>query len=60
MKYSYGIVDKREILSYKPQLFQRTDDLLIFPSNDFLNLQSSITEFIDGLYQINHKNRQIY
>jgi len=53
MRHSYGTVDRRNILLYKPQLFHRTDDLLIFPSRDLQKWHSEILEYIDGLFQIN-------
>lgn len=53
MRYSYGIVDRKRILLYKPQLFLSGDDFLVFPSQDFHSWQGDIKEYIDGLYQIN-------
>jgi len=53
MRYSYGIMDQRKILLYKPQLFLKSNDLLIFPSSDFHKWHANIKEYIDGLYQIN-------
>ncbi len=53
MRYSYGIVDRNQVLAYRPQLFQRTDDLLIFPSKEFAKWHSDINELLDGIYQIN-------
>lgn len=44
------------MLVYKPQLFKRTDDVLIFPSKEFAKWHSEITEYLDGIYQINAKN----
>jgi hypothetical protein len=58
MRYSYGVMDRRRILTYRPQLFQRTDDLLVFPSKDFAQWHSEVNEFLDGIYQINAKNRE--
>jgi len=52
MRRSFGIVDRKKILAYKPQLFQRTEDLLVFPARDFRQWHSEITEYIDGLFQI--------
>ncbi|MFA0834570.1 MAG: hypothetical protein ACC609_11250 [Methanobacterium formicicum] len=52
MRRSFGIVDRKKILAYKPQLFQRTEDLLVFPARDFHQWHSEITEYIDGLFQI--------
>lgn len=57
MRHSYGTVDKRNILLYKPQLFHRTDDLLIFPSRDLLKWHSEIMELLDGIYQIDSQNQ---
>lgn len=59
MRYSYGIVDRNQVLAYRPQLFQRTDDLLIFPSKEFAKWHSDINELLDGIYQINAKNLDI-
>lgn len=56
MRYSYGHIDRKRVLAYRPQLFQRTDDLLIFPGTDFLKWHRMVTELVDGLYQINAKN----
>lgn len=56
MRYSYGIMDKRKMLLYNPQLFLRGDDILVFPSKDFIKWYGDIKEYIDGLYQINSKN----
>lgn len=53
MRYSYGIMDRRKILLYKPQLFMKANDLLVFPSRDFHKWHSDIKEYIDSLYQIN-------
>ena len=62
MRYSYGTVDKRgdrqSVLAYRPQIFQRNDDLLIFPSKEFEKWQSEINELIDGIYQINSKTME--
>jgi hypothetical protein len=58
MRYSYGIMDRRKILLYKPQLFLRGDDLLVFPTKDFHKWQGDIKEYIDGLYQINSRNME--
>jgi hypothetical protein len=58
MRYSYGIMDRRKILLYKPQLFLSGDDLLVFPTKDFHKWQGDIKEYIDGLYQINSKNME--
>jgi len=56
MRHSYGTVDRRKILAYKPQLFQRSEDLLIFPGRDFHKWHNEILEFLDGIYQVNAKN----
>lgn len=52
MRHSFGIVDRKKILAYRPQLFQRTEDLLVFPARDFHQWHSEITEYLDGLFQI--------
>ena len=52
MRYTYGIMEERKILLYKPQLFLKDKDLLIFSSTDFRNWHNNIKEYIDGLYQI--------
>ncbi len=52
MRYSYGIMDRRNILLYKPQLFLKSKDLLVFPSIDFQKWYSDVMECLDGLYQI--------
>ncbi|CDG64291.1 MAG: hypothetical protein PWQ15_193 [Methanobacterium sp.] len=52
MRRSFGIVDRRKILAYQPQLFKRVDDLLVFPARDFHQWHSIITEYLDGLFQI--------
>ena len=52
MRYTYGIMDERKILLYKPQLFLKDKDLLVFPSTDFQEWHNDIKENIDGLYQI--------
>ena len=56
MKYSYGIVDRKNILTYQAHLFQKKDDLLIFPGKDFRKWHSNLTEYLDGIYQINAHN----
>ena len=56
MRYSYGIMDQRNILLYRPHLFLSGDDLLVFPTKDFHKWQGDIKEYIDGLYQINSNN----
>jgi len=53
MRYSYGIMDRRNILLYKPQLFLGGDDVLVFSTTDFHKWHGDIKEYIDGLYQIN-------
>lgn len=55
MRYSYGIMDRKWILTYKPHLFHKTDDLLVFPSEDFQQWHSNLKEYIDGLYRINSR-----
>lgn len=57
MRHSYGTIDKRNILLYKPQLFHKTDDLLVFPSKDFKKWHSELMELVDGIYQIDSLNR---
>lgn len=52
MRYSYAIMDRRKILLYKPQLFLKENDVLVFPSKDFHKWHGDIKEYIDGLYQI--------
>lgn len=52
MRYSFGIMDNGKILLYKPQLFLKDKDLLVFPSQDFQKWHNDIKEYIDGLYQI--------
>lgn len=56
MRHSYGIIDRRKVLLYRPQLFKRSDDVLVFPSREFNLWQSEINEYLDGIYQINAKN----
>jgi hypothetical protein len=53
MKYSYGIVDRKNIRVYQPHLFQKRDDLLVFPGKDFRKWYSNLKEYLDGIYQIN-------
>jgi hypothetical protein len=55
MRYSYGIMDRRKIFLYKPQLFLKSKELLVFPSKDFHNWHSDIKEYVDGLYQIDFR-----
>lgn len=57
MRHSYGTIDKRNILLYKPQLFHKTDDLLVFPSKDFQKWHSELMELLDGIYQIDSQKR---
>jgi len=52
MRYSYGIMERRRILLYQPQLFLKSNDLLVFSSAEFHRWYSDIKEHIDGLYQI--------
>lgn len=54
MRHTYGIIDKRRVLLYKPQLFRRDKDLLIFPTTDFQKWHSNIKEYIDAIYQIDN------
>ncbi|OPX57170.1 MAG: hypothetical protein A4E25_02419 [Methanobacterium sp. PtaB.Bin024] len=56
MRHSYGSVDRRKILTYQPQLLQRSEDLLIFLGRDFHKWLNEILEFLDGIYQVNAKN----
>jgi hypothetical protein len=58
MRSSYGTVARKKILAYKPQLFQRSEDLLIFPGRNFHKWHNEITELLDGIYQINAKNSE--
>jgi hypothetical protein len=55
MRYSYGIMDRKKILLYNPQLFLKGGDILAFPSKDFHKWHGDIKEYIDGLYQINSR-----
>lgn len=52
MRYTYGVLDEKKILLFKPQLFLKNRDLLFFPSSDFHKWYNDIKEHIDGLYQI--------
>lgn len=54
MRYTYGIMDERKVLLYKPQLFLKDKDLLVFPSSDFQKWHNGIKEYIDSLYQIDY------
>ncbi len=56
MRYSYGIVDRKKILLYNPQLFLKGKDILVFPSKEFHTWHGDTKEHIDGLYQINARN----
>lgn len=56
MKYSYGIVGLKGIRVYHPHLFQKKDDLLVFPGKDFRKWHSNLKEYLDGIYQINAHN----
>ena len=58
MRYSFGIMDRRSILLYEPQLFLRGDDILVFPTKDFHKWHCDIKEYLDGLYQINSLNME--
>lgn len=53
MRYSYGIMDQKNILAYHPHLFHKTSDLLVFPGKDFKKWHSDLAEYLDGIYQIN-------
>jgi len=55
MRYSYGITDQRRILLYQPQLFLKTKDLLVFPSQDFQKWHGDIKEYLDGLHQLDYR-----
>jgi len=52
MRRTYGIMDERIVLLYKPQLFLKNKDLLIFSTADFQKWHDDIKEYIDALYQI--------
>lgn len=52
MRYTYGIEDERKILMYKPQMFLKNRDILIFSSSEFINWHNNIKEYNDALYQI--------
>lgn len=52
MRYTYGIMDERKVLLYKPQLFLKDKNLLVFPSIDYQKWHNGIKEYIDSLYQI--------
>ena len=52
MRYSYGILDRKQILLYQPQLFLRNNDVLTFPTREFHKWHGDIKEYLDGLYQI--------
>lgn len=52
MRYSYGILDRKQILLYKAQLFLGNNDVLIFPTREFHKWHGDIKEYLDGLYQI--------
>ncbi|UTB32293.1 MAG: hypothetical protein NKF70_12475 [Methanobacterium sp. ERen5] len=52
MRYSYGILDQKQILLYQPQLFLRNNDVLTFPTREFHKWHGDIKEYLDGLYQI--------
>ena len=58
MRFSYCMMDERKILLYKPELFLKGNDLLVFPSKEFYKWHGDIKECIDGLYQINALNMQ--
>ncbi len=52
MRYTYGIMDQRKILLYKPQLFLKDKELLVFSNSEFLKWHNNIREYLDALYQI--------
>lgn len=52
-------MDQKRILIYKPQLFQKTDDLIIFPTKDYRKWHSEITEYVDALFQLNAENDSV-
>lgn len=58
MRYSYGILDQKQILLYKPQLFLGNNDVLIFPTREFHKWHGDIKEYLDGLYQIQLRSGQ--
>lgn len=58
MRYSYGILDRKQILLYKPQLFLGNNDVLIFPTREFHKWHGDIKEYLDGLYQIQLRSGQ--
>lgn len=58
MRYSYGILDRKQILLYKPQLFLGNKDVLIFPTREFRKWHGDIKEYLDGLYQIQLRSGQ--
>ncbi|MDO5836890.1 MAG: hypothetical protein Q4P17_10300 [Methanobacterium sp.] len=58
MRYSYGIMDGKKVLAYQPHLFHKTSDLLIFPGKDFRKWHSELTEYLDGIYQINAQGQR--
>lgn len=58
MRYSYGILDRKQILLYQPQLFLGNDDVLIFPTREFHKWHGDIKEYLDGLYQIQLRSGQ--
>jgi hypothetical protein len=57
MRYSYGLMDRRKILLYRPQLFLKSKDLLVFPSKDFQKWHGDVKEYLDGLYQLDFRER---
>ena len=59
MRYSYGILDRRRILLYKPQLFLGGDDVLVFPAREFHKWHGDVKEYLDGLYQIQKMSGQV-
>ncbi len=52
------MVDERKILLYRPELFLKGNDLLVFSSKEFYKWHGDVKECIDGLYQINALNMQ--
>jgi hypothetical protein len=59
MRYSYGIVQGKTIVTYKPHLFHNYQDLLVFPAENFRKWHSQINEYLDGVYQVNaHKQEK--
>lgn len=59
MRYSYGMLDRRRILLYKPQLFLGGDDVLVFPAREFNKWHGDVKEYLDGLYQIQRRSGKV-